>query len=83
MRTTHVLKLRIEADLCVPHDPDHPELTQTVPDMLKALICPVTSHGYAVCSGNPRKYTADLHITKAEVVEPLCPLCKHVLDKLP
>lgn len=81
MRETHKLKLRIEAVLSVPHDPEHPELTQTVPDMIAAMVGPPNRNGYAVCSGNPKKYTADLRITGVEVVEPCCPLCKHVLGK--
>ena len=72
------LKLHIEAELWVPHDPEQPELTQSVPDMVAAMTRP--GKGYAVCSGNPKKYTADLRIKDVKVVEPACPLCKHVLE---
>ena len=76
------LKLNIEAELLVPHDPEHPEFTPVIPDMLKAMIAKEGYGGYAVCSGDKNKYTADLRIAKVEVVEPLCPLCNNILNIL-
>jgi len=86
-------QLELKAELNVPYDPDNPQFTQSLQDMIVSLTRAFKENrnGYAVCSNTnievnqrkytaERKYTADLRITDVKVIGPCCPTCNHILE---
>ena len=87
MKQTKKVYLELKAELLIPYDEEHPELTQSIPDMLARLTsCGRENKNYYAVNSDPdikenqKKYTADLRITDARVIGPVCPVCNHVLD---
>lgn len=74
---THTVKLKLTAELVVFYDPKTPKKNPNIRDLLKKLR---NATGYAVGSGDPQQYTANLNITSAECVTHACPLCKQALE---